>query len=148
MRRRLTLALAAAAVLAALPACAGAEAGAAPPDAADWKAIKAAVGAQLDALRAADGERAFTFAAPGLRQRYGDARMFMAMVRHAYAPLLTAVYTEFLEGAFVDGLVVQPVRLIAADDTVQVALYTMERQPDGRWRIAGCMLAPSTVQAA
>jgi len=29
-----------------------------------------------------------------------------------------------------------------------VALYTMERQPGGGWKIAGCILAPSTVKAA
>ena len=38
--------------------------------------------------------------------------------------------------------------LVAPDNSVLVALYTMEKQKDGRWRIAGCVLAPSTVQAA
>jgi len=28
-----------------------------------------------------------------------------------------------------------------------VALYTMERQRGGRWRIAGCRIAPSTTLA-
>jgi len=44
--------------------------------------------------------------------------------------------------------VIQPLRLIASDNTVQVALYTMEKQKNGVWKIAGCVLAPSTVQAA
>ena len=39
-------------------------------------------------------------------------------------------------------------RLIGADNTVSVALYTLEKQKNGRWRIAGCRIAPSTVQAA
>ena len=43
---------------------------------------------------------------------------------------------------------IQPLRLVAPDNTVLVALYTMEKQKDGRWKIAGCVLAPSTVQAA
>ena len=43
---------------------------------------------------------------------------------------------------------IQPLRLIAPDNTVQVALYTMEKQKDGSWKIAGCVLAPSEVQAA
>jgi len=37
--------------------------------------------------------------------------------------------------------------LIARDNTVLVALYTMEKQK-GAWRINGCQLAPSTVRAA
>lgn len=28
---------------------------------------------------------------------------------------------------------------------VLVALYPMEKQKDGTWRIAGCVIAPSTV---
>jgi len=30
---------------------------------------------------------------------------------------------------------------------VLVALYQMQKQADGRWRIAGCVIAPSTVQS-
>ena len=53
----------------------------------------------------------------------------------------------FLEGAVIEGAVIQPLRLILPDNTVLVAIYQMERQKDGRWKIAGCVLAPSTVQA-
>jgi hypothetical protein len=70
------------------------------------------------------------------------------MVRTSYAPLLAARYTEFLQGAVIEGRVVQPLRLVAPDNTVLVALYTLERQPDGSWRITSCLLAPSTVRAA
>jgi hypothetical protein len=70
------------------------------------------------------------------------------MVREAYSPLLAARYTEYLEGAVIEGVVVQPLRLIAPDNTVLVALYTVERQHGGGWRITGCQIAPSTVQAA
>ena len=53
-----------------------------------------------------------------------------------------------LEGAVIEGSVIQPLRLVAPDNSVQVALYTMQKQPNGRWKISGCVLAPSTVQAA
>ncbi len=115
---------------------------------ADWQAIRKVISQQLAALRAEDGDRAFSYASPGIRAQFGDAQTFMAMVRGAYSPLLVARYTEFLEGAVIDGMVIQPLRLIAPDNTVQVALYTLEKQGRGRWRINGCRLAPSTVQAA
>ncbi len=70
------------------------------------------------------------------------------MVRTSYGALTAARYTEFLEGAVIEGRVIQPLRLIGPDNTVLVALYTMEKQKDGRWKIAGCVLAPSSVQAA
>ena len=114
---------------------------------ADWQAIRKVISQQLAALRAEDGDRAFAYASPEIQTQFGDAQTFMAMVRGAYSPLLVARYTEFLEGAVIDGIVVQPLRLIAPDNSVLVALYTIEKQK-GAWRITGCQLAPSTVQAA
>jgi len=115
---------------------------------AEWQAIKRVISQQLAALRAGDGVKAFGYATPGIQAQFGDARHFMAMVRSAYSPLLDARYDEFLEGAVIDGIIVQPLRLIGRDNTVLVALYTMERQKRGGWRISGCVIAPSTVQAA
>ena len=141
------------ALLVALVAVVAAPALAAPPatspalPAADWTAIRAVVGDQLDALRAGDGAAAFAFAAPGIRAQFGTPENFLRMVREGYAPLLAARHTAFLDGAVIDGATIQPLRLVLPDDTVLVALYQMQRQPDGRWRIAGCVIAPSTVQA-
>ncbi len=114
---------------------------------ADWRAIRKVISQQLAALRADDADRAFSYASPGIRAQFGDAQTFMAMVRGAYSPLLVARYSEFLDGAVIDGIVIQPLRLIAPDNSVLVALYTLEKQK-GSWRITGCQLAPSTVQAA
>jgi hypothetical protein len=114
----------------------------------EWRAIRAVISRQLAALKAGDGGKAFGYASPGIQAQFGDAQNFMAMVRSAYAPLLDARYTEFLEGAVIDGLVIQPLRLVGPGDTVLVALYTLEKQKNGGWSISGCMLAPSTVQAA
>ena len=115
--------------------------------AAEWKAIQRVIGDQLAALKAGDGAKAMTLAAPGIRDQFGTPENFLQMVRTGYAPLLDARVTLFLEGAIVDGATIQPLRLVLPDNTVLVALYQMQRQDDGRWRIAGCVLAPSTVQA-
>jgi hypothetical protein len=127
----------------------GGHAGAAEPtlSRAEWAAIRKVISQQLAALRAGAAQRAFGFASPGIQAQFGDAENFLTMVRTAYAPLLDARYTEFLEGAAIDGAIVQPLRLIARDNTVLVALYTMERLK-GAWRINGCQLARSTVRAA
>jgi hypothetical protein len=127
--------------------------GAPPPSettlaAADWTRIKQVIGDQVRALKAGDGRKAFSYASPGIREQFETPENFLAMVRTAYGPLIAARYTGFLEGAVIEGRVIQPLRLVAPDNSVMVALYTMEKQKDGRWRIAGCVLAPSTVQAA
>ncbi len=114
----------------------------------DWKAIRTVIGDQLAALKKDDGARAFKHAAPGLQAQFGDAATFMQMVHAGYQPLIDARYREYLDGAVIDGQVVQPVRLVLRDDHVLVALYTMQKDDAGRWRIAGCLLAPSTVKSA
>ncbi len=113
----------------------------------DWTEIQRVIAAQRDALKTGNGERAFSFAAPGIRAQFGSPSNFLAMVRDGYAPLLDARYVEFLEGAVIEGRIIQPLRLILPDNSVLVALYTMELQPDGGWRITGCVVAPSTTRA-
>ena len=114
---------------------------------AEWLAIQRTIGDQLAALREGDALRAYSFASAGIRQQFGDATAFLRMVQGGYAALLEARYTEFLEGAVIDGHTIQPLRLVMRDDTVLVALYEMQRDEAGRWRIAGCVLASSTVRS-
>ena len=114
---------------------------------AEWAAIHDVIDAQRHAFLAGDAARAFSFAAPGIQERFGDAATFLAMVRGSYAPLLTARYVEFLEGGVVEGVTLQPLRLVMPDETVLVAIYEMRRDDAGRWRIAGCVIAPSTVRS-
>jgi hypothetical protein len=132
-------------VVAAVPAQAAT--GATHP-ASEWAEIRAVVTAQREALVAGDGERAFGYASPALRRRYRTAQAFMRMADEGYRPLVAARYVEFLEGAIVEGSTIQPLRLVMPDGTVLVALYEMEEQRGGSWRIAGCVIAPSTLKAA
>ena len=118
-----------------------------PLPAREWTAIRKVIGDQLAALKAGDGVKAMTYAAPGIREQFGTPDNFMRMVRDGYGALLTARRTQFLEGAVIDEAVVQPLRLVLPDESVLVALYQMQRQPNGQWRIAGCVIAPSTVQS-
>ena len=114
--------------------------------ASEWTAIRSVIDEQLAAFRKGDARRAFSFAAPGIQARFGDPATFMRMVRENYAPLLDARYREHLEGAVIEGATIQPLRLVMPDETVLVALYSMQRV-GSRWRIAGCIIAPSTVKS-
>jgi hypothetical protein len=135
-------------VFAVCVACLSSNADARTLTAAEWNAIRRVIAEQRTALIEGNADRAFGYATDRTKQQFGDAETFLSMVRTGYAALLTARYVEFLEGAVIEGVVVQPLRLIGADNTVLVALYTLEKQKNGRWRIAGCRIAPSTVQAA
>jgi len=114
---------------------------------AEWTAIKEVIGGQLQALKAGDGTKAMTYSVPGIRQQFRSPERFMRMVRDGYSALLTARDSTFLQGAVVDGMTLQPLQLVLPDSSVVVALYRMEKQKDGAWRIAGCVIAPSKVQS-
>jgi hypothetical protein len=114
---------------------------------ADWTQIRRVVVAQREALVAGDAAGAHAHASAGIRAMYPTPSSFMAMVRQGYAALLEARHAELLDGAVIGGDVIQPLRLLMPDGAVLVALYTMQRDGDA-WRIAGCLIAPSTLRSA
>jgi hypothetical protein len=112
--------------------------------AADRGAIRAVVEDQLAAFQRDDGDAAFAFASPGIRAQFGTVDNFMAMVRAGYQPVYRPREVAFGDVRVDDGgRIVQRVLLVGPDGVPVVALYTMERQPDGSWRIAGCTLTRS-----
>ena len=109
----------------------------------DRAAIQGIITQQLDAFRRDDGPAAFAFAAPSIQSQFGTPERFLDMVRRAYPPVHRPRAVEFSELLQRDGGIVQQVELVGPDGAAQLALYTMERDGAGRWRIAGCSLVPS-----
>ena len=108
---------------------------------ADAQAVRAVIEAQLEAFRRDDAARAFSLATPGIRETFGSAENFLAMVRASYAVVYRPKSVAFEAPLVIDGDVVQPVRLTDAEGRAWLALYPMQRQPDGSWRTNGCQLA-------
>ena len=106
----------------------------------DAAAIRAVISDQLAAFRRDDGEAAFAFAAPAIREKFGDAANFLRMVREGYGPVYRPREVEFGALSAEDGRLVQRVLLVGPDGVPVTALYFMERQPDGSWKISGCVL--------
>jgi Domain of unknown function (DUF4864) len=132
-------------LLAGVPAARAATPGPAPADA---TAIRRVIEAQLAAFQRDDGGEAFSYAAPAIQQQFGTPERFMRMVREGYAPVYRPRQVIFEELVVQDGRWVQPLLVTAQDSRVLVALYTMERQPDGSWRIGGVVLLASRAQGA
>ena len=109
--------------------------------AADAKAVRMVIEAQLDAFRHDDAARAFALATPGVRQTFRSAENFLAMVRASYAVVYRPKSVIFETPQFIDDQVIQPVRLTDAEGRGWLAIYPMQRQPDGSWRTDGCQLA-------
>jgi hypothetical protein len=108
---------------------------------ADAQAVRAVIQAQLDAFLHDDAARAFSLATPAIRSTFGTAENFLAMVRTSYAVVYRPKEVIFETTRLIEGQVVQPVRLTDSEGRSWIAIYPMQRQPDGSWRTNGCQLA-------
>ncbi len=108
--------------------------------AADHQAIEQVITSQLDAFRRDAGDAAFSFASPNIQSIFGDAPHFMAMVRQGYPPVYRPRSFAFEQLITIRERIVQRVMIIGPGGAAALALYTMEREQDGTWRIDGCAL--------
>lgn len=106
----------------------------------DGTAIRGVIAGQIDAFRHDDGTTAFGFAAPEIQHMYGSPELFLQAVRQAYQPVYRPRQVEFRDLKPMDGRIVQQVYVVGPDNQPKLALYFMERQADGSWRISGCVL--------
>lgn len=112
-------------------------------DEADSAAIRDTISSQWDAFKSDDAERAFFYASPGIKNMFGDPETFMAMVKNAYAPVYRPHDTHFGPLSETEDRLTQSVNLVDNEGNAWTALYTMEKQADGSWRISGCRLIRS-----
>ncbi len=115
--------------------------------AADRQKIQRVITLQIRAFERNDEAVAFSYATPNARRYFGTPRAFMDMVRASYSALYKHSSREFLEAAVIEGVVVQPLKILTSDGEIIVALYTVEQQADKEWRVGSCELAPSTLSA-
>lgn len=115
--------------------------------AADVRAVRAVIEAQLDAFARDDAGLAFSYAAPSIQAMFGNPVNFMRMVRTGYPVVYRPASTLFLKPEMRGGGVLQTVlqTVQMTDDAGQIwmAHYRMERQQDKTWRISGCQVEKS-----
>lgn len=111
-------------------------------DAGDRAAIRAVIEGQLAAFQRDDGDTAFAAAAPVIKDIFHDPNTFMSMVRGGYPAVYRPRSVEFGETATLGGQLVQIVHVVDPQGRPMMAIYTMERQPDGAWKISGCRIVP------
>ncbi|MFI5014955.1 MAG: DUF4864 domain-containing protein [Hyphomicrobiales bacterium] len=134
------LALAAAGLgLSLLPAAAFSEG-----DRADSRAV---IERQIDAFRRDDREAAFAFASPGLRAIFQDADRFMAMVKNGYQPVYRPKSYAFTGVSETTTGLTETLSIEDAQGQAWTAVYTLEKQPDGSWKITSCRLERAGVSA-
>ena len=112
----------------------------------DAGAIRAVIAHQLGAFLHDDGAAAFSDASPTIQQIFHDPDTFMQMVRTGYQPVYRASHVEFRDLGPIDGKLIQQVTMVGPDGVAVTALYEMQRQPDGSWKINGCAIVQAPDQ--
>ena len=110
------------------------------PTETDRQAVIGVIQAQLDAFAADDAAGAYQFASPTIQRIFPTPEIFMGMVRTGYLTIYRHQRADFLDLDIVNGSLAQRVLLVGPDGVPVVALYFMQRQPDGSWRINGVSL--------
>lgn len=106
----------------------------------DKIAIHAVVQSQLDALAQDDADTAFALATADSRNRLGDPDTFLRIIKEHFTPIYRHQRALFSAPEMIAGHMVQIVRLTDGDNSVWLAVYQMQREMDGNWKIEGCKL--------
>ncbi len=111
-----------------------------PARADDVAAALEVIRSQEQAFARDDAAAAWSHAAPAIQELFPRPEIFMQMVQKGYAPVYRHRSFEFGEAKAAGGEIAQHVHIVDDNGEAWEALYTLERQPDGSYRITGCSL--------
>ena len=104
----------------------------------DQKKIRAVVQGQLDAFAKDDAVKAFSFAAPNVREAFVTAPRFLEMVQRGYPVVVRPAGVAFLKPDGKQDTALQRVQITDQAGDLWLATYSLERQKNREWRITGC----------
>jgi len=110
---------------------------------ADQASIRGVITRQIQAFQRDDGDSAFAFASPHIQDQFGSPDRFLEMVCRAYPAVHRPRSVDFTELLVGDGTIIQQVELVGPNGEPELALYSMQRDSTGAWRINGCTLVRS-----
>lgn len=108
---------------------------------ADESTARNVITEQLESFLARDFERAYSYASEDIKRIFPTLDRFMAMVENGYLPVLRpGNYVFGRTETMTDGRIVQEVLIRGPDGTDWTAVYFMELQDDGSWKVDGVNL--------
>ncbi|MEM9550364.1 MAG: DUF4864 domain-containing protein [Pseudomonadota bacterium] len=105
-------------------------------------AVQDTIQSQIEAFKADDFDRAFTFASPMIQGLFRTPENFGAMVRGGYPMVWRPAQVRYLELREVDGRLWQKVEITDASGRVHLLDYQMINFENG-WKINGVQLLQS-----
>jgi hypothetical protein len=106
----------------------------------DRAAIRAVIESQIAAFRRDDAAAAYAQASPSIQRQFPSPEIFVDMVRRGYAPVYRPRSFAFADLMRLENALLQLVEVVGPDGEAVLAVYEMQRQSDGAWRINGCVL--------
>jgi len=106
----------------------------------DTEAIRFVVQSQLDAFAEDDAAKAFALTTSSTRSHLGTPDNFLDLVKKKYPAIYRHRRALFSMPEMVDGQAFQAVRLTDNDNFVWLAIYQMQKEFDGNWKIEDCRL--------
>jgi hypothetical protein len=113
---------------------------AAPARADDVANAQSVIRAQEQAFVRGDAAAAYSYASPAIKKLFPQADIFLSMVQNSYAPVWRHKSFEFGEARIEGKWVAQRVHIVDADGEAWEAMYTLEQDADGSFKITGCSL--------
>lgn len=108
---------------------------------AEIRAAQSSIEAQIRAFLAGENETAYSYAAPSIKRLFPTVEQFMAMVRNGYQPVWKPRNFAFGEAVETSPTsIIQKVLVTGPDGKNYEAIYTLELQDDGTFRITGVSL--------
>ena len=114
----------------------------------DGAVAEALITGQIAAFRRDDAAAAYGFASPKIQRMFGSPEIFMQMVKQGYMAVYRPQSITFGKLALTAQGPVQAVSIVGPDGQAVMALYSLQQQPDGSWRIDGCVLVPLPDESA
>ncbi|MDA9474126.1 topoisomerase II [Bradyrhizobium sp. CCBAU 65884] len=106
----------------------------------DIASAQGVIRAQEQAFARDDAAAAYSHAAPAIKEIFPAPGAFMSMVQSGYAPVYRHKSFEFGDSKSEGSWIAQRVHIIDANGEAWEALYTLEQQADGSYKITGCSL--------
>lgn len=108
--------------------------------------IEATISAQIEAFRADDFDRAFTYASPGIQGIFRNPENFGLMVRRGYPMVWRPAEVRYLDLRETNGRLWQRVQITDAEGNSHLFDYEMV-QMDSGWKINGVQKVQSDLSA-
>jgi len=107
---------------------------------------QSAIANQIESFRSGDHEQAFSHASPNLKKMFGSTANFIRMVKSGYGAIYGARSWAFGRSRAVSGTFYQEVQIVGPKGNNWTALYSMQQQADGSWKITAVQMKRGDAQ--